>query len=77
MNTLCEINTSRTSQRKPQALNLHIDMTRRGVEEAAATARDIISHKVVSKSFCRRELPKKTVDLSFSITNIKDKLMGQ
>ena len=33
-----------------------------------------ISHKVFLKSFCRSQFPHKSVNLSFIITNIKNKL---
>jgi len=38
-------------------------------------ARDLFSHKVFSKSFDRSQLPHKSVNLSFTITNVKNKLM--
>ena len=40
----------------------------------ASTTKVFISHKVFLKSFCRSELPHKSVNLSFTITNIKNKL---
>ena len=33
-----------------------------------------ISHKVFSKIFCRSQLPHKSVNVSFTITNTKNKL---
>ena len=41
-----------------------------GVHPAA-----FISHQVFLKSFCRSQLPHKSVRLSFTITDIKNKLM--
>ena len=35
---------------------------------------DIISQKVFLKSFCRSQLPDISVNLSFTITNMKNKL---
>ena len=36
---------------------------------------DLISHKVFSRSFCRSQLLHKSVNLSFTITNIKKQSM--
>ena len=36
---------------------------------------DFLSHKVFLKSFCRSQLCHESVNLSFTITNIKNKLM--
>jgi len=42
--------------------------------EARPGASNVISHTVFLKSFCRSQLPHKSVNLSFTITNIKNKL---
>ena len=44
------------------------------VQESGLCWLDLISHKVFMKPFCRSQLPHKSVNLSFTITNIKNKL---
>ena len=35
---------------------------------------EFISHKEFSKSFCRSQLPNKSINISFTVTNIKNTL---
>jgi len=42
--------------------------------EAPRQASDLVSHKVLIKSVCKSQLQHKFVDLSFTITDVKNKL---
>ena len=60
------------------ALSLRSDVMRlikiRSPRACAKRPSIIISHKVILKSFCRSQHPHKSVNLSLTITNLKNKL---